>query len=39
MRDLFEQILQKMTEAGGELIIAVLILTWLVRHLINGRTQ
>lgn len=39
MIDILRQAWQQGTEAAAELIIAVLIFAWYIRHLINGVTQ
>lgn len=39
MMDILRQAWQQGTEAAAELIIAVLILAWYIRHIINGGTQ
>lgn len=39
MMDILRQAWQQGTEAASELIIAVLIFVWYIRHIINGVTQ
>jgi hypothetical protein len=39
MMDILRQAWQQGTEAAAELIIAVLIFVWYIRHIINGVTQ
>lgn len=39
MMDILRQAWQHGTEAAAELIIAVLIFVWYIRHIINGVTQ
>lgn len=39
MIEFIKRILQQGTEAAAELIIAVLIFVWYIRHIINGVTQ
>ena len=39
MIDILRQAWQQGTEAAAELIIAVLIFVWYIRHIINGVTQ
>lgn len=39
MMDILRQAWQQGTEAAAELIIAVLILVWYIRHIINGGLQ
>lgn len=39
MMDILRHAWQQGTEAAAELIIAVLIFVWYIRHIINGVTQ
>ena len=39
MIDFIKRILQQGTGSAAELIIAVLVLVWYIRHIINGRLQ
>lgn len=39
MIDFIKRILQQGTGAAAELLIAVLVLVWYIRHIINGGAQ
>ena len=39
MLEMIKRIWQQGTDAAMELIIAVLVLVWYIRHIINGRLQ